>query len=484
MKKEEKLNLDPNEMAVRKIYWDLVEQRSLKTFFRPGVRLCSDYRGYCKHQDIVLRCIDRLGSDQLGIAPVFAKDKEAFVIIESIYSKKIKDLSKEDFKGSSPDVQDKLSLKYHLGMIYNMSFDRLSDESYVTVIKIKYKKREGKLEAKERLENLVQNGAWGISKLSSANPKDFSGESLMVTLVSHDYPARTPLLWNTAFKHFKINAKSIVLDYRKEERDILELKRAFKIFKEDGRLIAGGIGVGFKDQSLSLFDKLDPAVVNSGSSNFFEKKAGELIAHNTDGKGFVYGLRQSFPEFKELTGKKVLLLGSGGTANAISFALASFGAKLIIANRTRAKAVALAERINEHYRLSLKEEALVIAEDELAEHLEGLSLIVNTSTKGAAGIWQDYSALSSTEAGLSDNLAKSKALLKKLSKDVLISDIILREKDTPLISQAKELGLRSLDGLPMVISQAVLAFYLSLGKDKGIGFEEIYQVMLRAANNE
>ena len=476
-----KLILNPNEMAVRKVYWPLLVQGQINTFFRPGVRLCSAYRGYCERQAITLRRIEQLGSDQLGIAPQFSEVEKIFASIEHIYSKKIGELSEEDFQGSSPDVQNATALKFHLGLIYNLSLDELTDDSHVTIIRLNYHNHEPMTTAKKQLENLTQNGLWQTAKLPPANANGFDTEKMMVTLINHDYPARTPLLWNSAFHTFNIAAQSLVLVPGSNEVDKEDLKWTLEVFRDDNRFIAGGLGVGFKDESLEWLDVLDDSAANVGAANFVRKdENGRLVGYNTDGTGFVQGLQENFPALKQLSGKKALLLGSGGTANAIAFALVKAGTKLIIANRTETKAIALAEKINEFYQLPTDKQARGCSEKQLESCLQDMDLVVNASIKGATGEWEDYSSLAGTDLGLEYNLQTSQELLARLPASCVIADVILGTKDTPLITQAKRLGLPTMDGLPMVVSQAALAFSLSYGQELGLAFSQAYQVMKKA----
>ncbi len=473
-----KLILNPNEMAIRKIYWPLIIKGRVTTFFRPGVRLCAAYRGYCEKQVITLKKIEHLGSDRLGIAPQFDESEEIIASIEHIYSKKIGELNRSDFEGSSPDVYDSNVLKFHLGLIYNLSLDELTDDFHVTIIRLNYNDSKSMTVPKKQLENLAQNGLWQIAKLPPVNPKSFSNQGMMVTLINHDYPARTPLLWNSAFTHFNVAAKSLVLVPRTDDLEKENLKWTLEVFRDDNRFLAGGLGVGFKDEAIELLDLLDDSAANVGAANFILKNdKGLLIGYNTDGTGFVQGLQENFPSLNQMTEKKVLLLGSGGTANAIAFALAKAGAHLIVANRTESKAVALAEKINDFYQLSGEAKAIGCQERQVENYFSSLDLIVNASIKGATGEWENYSSLAVTDQGLEENLKISQKLLTQMSKTCIIADIILRSDDTPLISQAKKLKLQTMDGLPMVVSQAALAFFLSYGKKLGLEFSQIYKVM-------
>ena len=132
------LDLPREEMAIRKIYRELVEQQKLTTVFRPGQRLCEDYRGYCQNEIITIKIVDRVGADWALLAPVFAPDFAKAVKIENITSLPLGSLTAADFAGSTPDVFDRQSLRYHLGIIYNLAPDDLGDDSLVTKICFSY----------------------------------------------------------------------------------------------------------------------------------------------------------------------------------------------------------------------------------------------------------------------------------------------------------------------------------------------------------
>ncbi len=135
---DKKLDLPRDEMAFRKIYKDLVAGEKITTVFRPGKRLCGDFRSYCLGEKITIRIIENVGADWAKIAPQFETDFRKIIEIIDTSIMKLKDLTSKDFLGSSPDVCDKKSLIYHLGLIYNLSIDELNDESSVTKIKFQY----------------------------------------------------------------------------------------------------------------------------------------------------------------------------------------------------------------------------------------------------------------------------------------------------------------------------------------------------------
>ena len=134
------LNLPKDEMAFRKIYLDLLEQEKITTIFRPGKRDCGEVRGYCPSQLVTAKVLENIGADWAEVPPKFIEGFSKNIVIKSAEVKKIKDFTNADFIGSSPEVHDIKSLKYHLGVIYNLSLSSLSDDALVTKITFEYKK--------------------------------------------------------------------------------------------------------------------------------------------------------------------------------------------------------------------------------------------------------------------------------------------------------------------------------------------------------
>jgi hypothetical protein len=125
-------------MAFRRIYSDLLEAEKLTTVFRPGSRKENDFRGYKHGQIVTARVLDKVGADWAKIAPQFVPGFSKTIIISSLTTKELDKLVAEDFTGSSPDIYDIPSLRYHLGLIYNLSPNDLNGGSVVTRINFKY----------------------------------------------------------------------------------------------------------------------------------------------------------------------------------------------------------------------------------------------------------------------------------------------------------------------------------------------------------
>lgn len=120
-----------DEVGFRKIYSDLVRDKKITTIFRPGERTCNLNKGFCEGEIINIKIIDKVGADWAELPPETVTINQK-ALIESVVSKEIGSLTAEDFHGSSPDIFDKQSLIYNLGVIYNLAPSELTDDSVIT----------------------------------------------------------------------------------------------------------------------------------------------------------------------------------------------------------------------------------------------------------------------------------------------------------------------------------------------------------------
>lgn len=305
-----------------------------------------------------------------------------------------------------------------------------------------------------------------------------------VALIEHDYPGKTPAMWNAAYKHFGMDSAVAMM--------VGDPNRAGEILttlKADPKYIGGGAGVGFKDVAINFVDELDPLALAIGSINLVQKlPSGKLKGWNTDGIGYREGLEALLEKNeRSLNGLKVVILGAGGTGNAVAMALAEKGANLVILNRTIEKATELANRINAYVG---DVRARAGGEDEIVKEISDASVVINVSTKGAAGSFEEYSALApaklpATPENISENLNAAEKLLALIPKDAIVSDVILRKTPTPFLESARKRGIATLDGVPMVINQGVEAFMIIHGEElKGIDDARVQlkEVMQKAAS--
>lgn len=138
MENDNKLFLNPNEMALRKIYWPLAEAEKITKIFRPGNRPCGRWRGYCSGQKVTIQVLDKVGADWAQLSPRFVDGLSKEVLISEVTVKRIKDLDSADFAGTTPDIYNQDSLRYNLGIIYNLFPEEVGLDSFVTITTFTY----------------------------------------------------------------------------------------------------------------------------------------------------------------------------------------------------------------------------------------------------------------------------------------------------------------------------------------------------------
>ena len=334
--------------------------------------------------------------------------------------------------------------------------------------------------------DLVEGGVLRFAALPPNNPPSLDFAHYTIPLLEHDYPAKTAAMWNAVYRALGVSLGNIML--------IGDPKRAaeiFAVFRGDEKYLGGGAGVGFKDKSLPCLDEIDYQAKAIGAVNFILKTAGgKLKGYNTDGLGFAQSLAERFRRRRaRLPGKKIVVLGAGGTSNAVAFALAEQDVRLVIVNRTVEKAQELAQRINQFFHLIGERKARFGGEERTIAEARDADAVVNVSTKGSAGMLEQYSALApielpATEENVRKNHQAAAEILAVLSKQAIVSDVVLVSGLTVMLARAQEAGFEILNGVPMVVNQGVEALWLSHQRElkaSGVTKETVRDIMQQAA---
>jgi shikimate dehydrogenase len=205
-----------------------------------------------------------------------------------------------------------------------------------------------------------------------------------------------------------------------------------------GGVVRGiNVTIPFKEEALALADTADDLARLSGAANLLTfAPDGTIAARNTDGPGMLAALSLLAPGFDPAAGPAVIL-GAGGAARGAAAALVLAGAPQVrLVNRTRAKAQALAD--------ALGGKATVFEEGPAA--LAGANLIVNATSLGLGGgpgPAVDFSAAPAS---------------------AVVMDMVYKPLDTQFLQTARASGLRTVDGLEMLIRQAVPSFEAFFGR--------------------
>jgi shikimate dehydrogenase len=197
------------------------------------------------------------------------------------------------------------------------------------------------------------------------------------------------------------------------------------------------VTIPHKEAVLVACDRLDPSAVRAGAVNtlVFESD-GAIVGLNTDGAGFLAGLAQCVPGYRPVDGPAVLL-GAGGGARAVAAALLDRGCpEIVLINRTRPRAEALAAALGP---------SVTVADWGDAAPLGRAALLVNTTSLGMAG--QPPLDLP----------------VDRLAPEAVVADLVYVPRTTALLVNAAGRGHRTMGGLPMLLHQAGLGFALWFG---------------------
>ena len=206
----------------------------------------------------------------------------------------------------------------------------------------------------------------------------------------------------------------------------------------------GGLNVTVphKEKIIPYLDELSEEARLIGAVNTIEVRQGRLVGHNTDGRGFLRSLKEN-AGFSP-TGKKVLIIGSGGAARAVGFSLALAGAgKMVFRDLDIRKADLLVNEIREKTgadALSLHDEG------SLALHAADADCLINATPLGMKRT--DPSPI------------RGELILKKH----LVCDLVYNPPETLLLRTAKLRGAKRLAGRGMLLYQGVIAFEIWTGK--------------------
>ena len=248
----------------------------------------------------------------------------------------------------------------------------------------------------------------------------------------------SPFIHNEGFRRLSLNARYLAFSVKEED-----LESTLSALRKMG---VGGLNLTMplKEAVLPFCDSLSKeARLSSSINTLVFSENGEMIGCSTDGIGFFRALEAENGAVKD---KKLCLMGLGGAGKAIlSRAVYTELSEIRLLQRASSieKNRCFIERVKEE---TGKKILLGSYEENLAEFLEQSDILVN-----------------STNVGMGAEISLIPEV-KLLHKGLFVADCIYHPFETKLLSQAREAGLRYMNGLPMLFYQAAEAFRLWTGK--------------------
>ncbi len=324
-----------------------------------------------------------------------------------------------------------------------------------------------------------------INKLISNNINEKSGKFALIIGSSPSKGARSPSLWNKAYKHFKIKSKMFPADINKKN-----LEKLCNHLKKNKNFLGSSVTIPHKEIIINYLDKIDINAKNIGSVNTFVKIKNKLVGYNTDYYGSLFSLKKC--KLKK-SKNKILVLGCGGAGKACIASVINYfnNSEIIFFNRNQKKLEFFLKNFKNKNKNKLKQINKYIQ----IKKYKNINLILNTTSIGFDTWFKDnnkkfflknYCPLSKVQfvsiknkneeifveknrSNIIKNVTESFNILRNL-KNVMIFDIIYSPKETILIKLSKLFGFKIMNGLNMNLIQAVEGFKIvnssNLSKEK------------------
>ena len=239
--------------------------------------------------------------------------------------------------------------------------------------------------------------------------------------------SKSPALHTHWLKTLGIAGHYIPIDVAQED-----LEHIVKTLPKMG-FVGVNVTVPYKEKVMDFADLVTDRAALIGSANtLIFRKDGKIHADNTDSYGFIQNLRQKEPDWDPKAGPAAIL-GAGGAARAVIAALVEVGVpEILISNRTKARA----EKLKADFGKRLR----VVDWVQAGNMLEEAATVINTTSLGMVG------------------KPPLRVPLDGLRKGTLVTDLVYAPLMTHLLNEANEAGCVTVDGLGMLLHQAVPAF--------------------------
>lgn len=239
--------------------------------------------------------------------------------------------------------------------------------------------------------------------------------------------SRSPLIHGSWISAYGVDASYEAIDVAPADLP------AFVQRLRDGEFVGGNVTIPHKEEVFALCDSVDPLAQKIGAVNtLVAQPGGKVHGFNTDFMGFLGNLDQNAPGWSDGL-ETALVFGAGGAARAVLVALQHRGIKKIhILNRTTDKAEALAKELGGPFIPGPMDACMALA--------PRAGLLVNTTSVGMHATRFEVMPID------------------LLPLAAIVTDIVYVPLVTPLLADAKAIGLRTVDGLGMLLHQAVPGF--------------------------
>ena len=246
----------------------------------------------------------------------------------------------------------------------------------------------------------------------------------------------SPTMWNPALQELELDYMYVAFDVHPDS-----LEKAINGIRSLG-ITGVNVTIPHKKAVIKYIDEVDPIALKIGAINTIKNEEGILKARNTDAGG----AKKSLLDICfDISGKDILILGSGGVSRSIAYILAEEANKIVLTDLIEERATSVASEIRDNMKVDI--EGKLNNRDNIEEYIKKADILINA-----------------TPIGMYPKVDETPISKDLLHDDLFVFDVVYNPLETRLIKEATETGCETLGGLDMLVNQGILAFEWWLNK--------------------
>lgn len=267
--------------------------------------------------------------------------------------------------------------------------------------------------------------------------KRITSHTKILCVIGHPIEhSMSPTMWNPALQELELDYMYVAFDVHPDS-----LEKAINGIRSLG-ITGVNVTIPHKKAVIKYIDVVDPIALKIGAINTIKNEEGILKARNTDAGG----AKKSLLDIGfDISGKDILILGSGGVSRSIAYILAEEANKIVLTDLIEERATSVASEIRDNMKVDI--EGKLNNRDNIEEYIKKADILINA-----------------TPIGMYPKVDETPISKDLLHDDLFVFDVVYNPLETRLMKEAAETGCVTLGGLDMLVNQGILAFEWWLNK--------------------
>jgi len=267
--------------------------------------------------------------------------------------------------------------------------------------------------------------------------KRITSHTKILCVIGHPIEhSMSPTMWNPALQELELDYVYVAFDVLPDN-----LEKAINGIRSLG-ITGVNVTIPHKKAVIKYIDEVDPIALKIGAINTIKNVEGILKARNTDAGG----AKKSLLDMGfDISGKDILILGSGGVSRAIAYILAEEANKIVLTDLIEERATSVASEIRDNMKVDI--EGKLNNRNNIEEYIKKADILINA-----------------TPIGMYPKVDETPISKDLLHDDLFVFDVVYNPLETRLMKEAAETGCVTLGGLDMLVNQGILAFEWWLNK--------------------